>query len=236
MVQGNSRGRPPVEEKVVEKDPDKNVHFKDLDDMRGLIERQNNIIGDQKEEIKILKKKVEENEKVTSEMRSEFGEFRKRWQSTGDLPNAALQQQTSDATVNKIETLVGAYNDIQDRLYEIDKSWKNNLIFYGIPMESNNTDYEDPYTTEEKIRGIIKRKLRISREMHLNRVTRIVHGPEFRGQKPIQVHRVFNLKFKLSLMKNIAMVHNCPDITVLGFHFGHGMVFAVVWASFGLIL
>ena len=169
---------------------DKNVHFKDLDDMKGMIEKQNSIIGEQKEEIKMLKKKVEENEKMTSEMRSEFGEMRKRWQSTGDLPNAALQQQTADATVNKIETLVGAYNDIQDRLYEIDKSWKNNLIFYGIPMETNNSDYEDPFTTEEKIRGIIKRKLRISREMHLNRVTRIVHGPEFRGQKPIQVRRV----------------------------------------------
>ena len=195
-MQGNSRGRPPVEEKVAEKEPDKNVHFKDLDDMRGLIERQNNIIGDQKEEIKMLKKKVEENEKVTSEMRSEFGEFRKRWQSTGDLPNAPLEQ-TADATVNKIETLVGAYNDIQDRLYEIDKSWKNNLIFYGIPMETNNSDYEDPYTTEEKIRGIIKRKLRISREMHLNRVTRIVHGPEFRGQKPIQVNQIFLMVGKL---------------------------------------
>ena len=185
ILQVNSRGRPPVEEKVAT-EPEKNVHFKDLDDMKGLIERQNCIIGEQKEEIKMLKKKVEDNEKVTSEIRSEFGEFRKRWQSTGDLPNAALQQ-TTDATVTKIETLVGAYNDIQDRLYEIDKSWKNNLIFYGIPMETSNSDYEDPLTTEEKIRGVIKRKLRISRDLHLSRVTRIVHGPEFRGQKPIQV-------------------------------------------------
>ena len=195
IVQTNIRGRPPVEERVAV-EPDLHVHFKDLDDMRGMIEKQSNIIGEQKEEIKMLKKKVEDNEKVTSEMRSEFGEFRKRWQSTGDLPNAPLEQ-TADATVNKIETLVGAYNDIQDRLYEIDKSWKNNLIFYGIPMETNNSDYEDPYTTEEKIRGIIKRKLRISREMHLNRVTRIVHGPEFRGQKPIQVNQIFLMVVKL---------------------------------------
>ena len=26
--------------------------------------------------------------------------------------------------LNKLETLANAYNDIQDRLYEIDKSWK----------------------------------------------------------------------------------------------------------------
>jgi hypothetical protein len=35
--------------------------------------------------------------------------------------------------VDQLEHLILAYNDIQDRLYEIDKSWKNNLIFYGIP-------------------------------------------------------------------------------------------------------
>ena len=80
-----------------------------------------------------------------------------------------------------------AYNDIQDRLYEIDKSWKNNLIFYGIPIESNLED-EDPYATEEKVRDLIKRKLRITREIPFNRVSRVFHGPEFRGQKPVQVH------------------------------------------------
>ena len=93
---------------------------------------------------------------------------------------------SDESTLTKIESLVVAYNDIQDRLYEIDKSWKNNLIFYGIPTESNLED-EDPYATEEKVRELIKRKLRITREIPFNRVTRVVHGPEFRGHKPIQV-------------------------------------------------
>ena len=178
------RGRMLVEEK---NEPEKNVHFKDFDDMKTLIEKQNEQLKLQTEEIKLLKKKVDDNEKQTSDIRSEFGELRKRWQSTGDLPSESQQLHQSDAAFNKIESLVGAYNDIQDRLYEIDKSWKNNLIFYGIPMETN-IDFEDPYATEEKIREVIKRKLRITREMHLNRVTRITHGPDFRGQKPIQVH------------------------------------------------
>ena len=179
------RGRPVVEER---QEPDKNVHFKDLDDMKLLIERQNEQIVLQKEEIQMLKKKVEDNDNITSVIKSEFGELKKKWQSTGDLPNSVQQNHNqNDATVTKIENLVGAYNDIQDRLYEIDKSWKNNLIFYGIPMETSG-DYEDPYATEQKIREVVKRKLRITREMHLNRVTRITHGPDFRGQKPIQVH------------------------------------------------
>ena len=37
--------------------------------------------------------------------------------------------------------MIGAYNDIQDRLYEIDKSWRNNLIFYGIPADSQGKYY-----------------------------------------------------------------------------------------------
>ncbi len=40
--------------------------------------------------------------------------------------------------VDQLEHLILAYNDIQDRLYEIDKSWKNNLIFYGIPAGKLN--------------------------------------------------------------------------------------------------
>ena len=96
------------------------------------------------------------------------------------------QNGNDEFTQNKIESLVLAYNDIQDRLYEIDKSWKNNLIFYGIPIDSNMEE-EDPYSTEEKVRELIKRKLRITREIPFNRVCRVFHGPEFRGQKPVQV-------------------------------------------------
>ena len=38
-----------------------------------------------------------------------------------------------------------------------------------------------------KVRELIKRKLRITREIPFNRVSRVFHGPEFRGQKPVQV-------------------------------------------------
>ena len=47
---------------------------------------------------------------------------------------AAQEAAGGQETAAKVEGLVMAYNDIQDRLYEIDKSWKNNLIFYGIPV------------------------------------------------------------------------------------------------------
>ena len=54
-------------------------------------------------------------------------------------------------------------------------------------------DDEDPYATEDKVRELIKRKLRITREIPFNRVSRVFHGPEFRGQKPVQVSLTFLL-------------------------------------------
>ena len=52
---------------------------------------------------------------------------------------AAQEAAGGQETAAKVEGLVMAYNDIQDRLYEIDKSWKNNLIFYGIPNDPNES-------------------------------------------------------------------------------------------------
>ena len=41
-----------------------------------------------------------------------------------------------------------------------------------------------------QVRELIKRKLRITREIPFNRVSRVFHGPEFRGQKPVQVRLI----------------------------------------------
>ena len=38
------------------------------------------------------------------------------------------------------------YDDIQDRIWEIEKSWRNNLLFHGIRYDDPNTE-EDPNRT-----------------------------------------------------------------------------------------
>ena len=68
--------------------------------------------------------------------------FRKNWQNLNGF-------EAKESLSKKVDNLSSAYNDIQDRLYEIDKSWKNNLVVYGIPC-SENMD-EDPLVTEEKV-------------------------------------------------------------------------------------
>ena len=42
----------------------------------------------------------------------------------------------------------------QDKLYELDKSWENNLVFYGI--NSIRDEEERPSLLENKIREILR--------------------------------------------------------------------------------
>ena len=62
-----------------------NVHFATYEDLKNLIEKQNEQINKQSEEIKGLKKKIDENEKFALDFRSELSEVRKKWQSMGDI-------------------------------------------------------------------------------------------------------------------------------------------------------
>ena len=50
------------------------------------------------------------------------------------------------------------YDDMQERLYEVDKSRKNNLVFYGVPQQEVN---EDPDQTERLIKNVITVKLQV---------------------------------------------------------------------------
>ena len=54
-----------------------------------------------------------------------------------------------DDVILRLEALSSAYTDIQDRLYELDKSWKNNLMIYGVPCCDGEED--NPIITEEKV-------------------------------------------------------------------------------------
>ena len=63
-----------------------------------------------------------------------------------------MGSQSSD-TSGKVQELQDALDDITEKLWELDKSWKNNLVFYGIKMDSG-TD-EHPSITEQKVSQII---------------------------------------------------------------------------------
>ena len=64
----------------------------------------------------------------------------------------------------RLDEMDGMYDDMQERLYEVDKSRKNNLVFYGVPQQTSD---EDPDETERLIKSVITVKLQV-RTVHLD--------------------------------------------------------------------
>jgi len=91
--------------------------------------------------------------------------------------------QRGEGVADRVRGIEQEVDEILDRLHELDKSWKNNLVFYGLRTES----YEDPASIEMKIRELIARKMQISREISISRVKRSYNGPQVRGSRPITV-------------------------------------------------
>ena len=87
-----------------------------------------------------------------------ISEIRKNWTSlegkknTGENEPSGQGLSKLDDVILRLEALSSAYTDIQDRLYELDKSWKNNLMIYGVPCCDGEED--NPIITEEKVISI----------------------------------------------------------------------------------
>jgi len=92
----------------------------------------------------------------------------------------------SGDTTSKVKELQESIDDITEKVWELDKSWKNNLVFYGIKQDAGSEEH--PSITEAKVREVILRKLRISRDVPVMRVKRTTNGPEVRGCKPVTVY------------------------------------------------
>ena len=130
--------------------------------LKSVVEKQSELIRQQGEDIDSLRKTLEDNVRVTEDFKAELSEIRKNWQSINSVGNGEEvsssgvvgggEASTTASVKAKLDSLALAYNDIQDRLYEIDKSWKNNVVIYGIPCEDGKQgSEEDPAVTEEKV-------------------------------------------------------------------------------------
>jgi len=84
----------------------------------------------------------------------------------------------------KMESISDVYGDLQEKMHDVDKAIKNNLLFYGLvpeylpEMASNLT---------LKIHNLFKFNLGISRQLSLSKVARLTTGPEIRGCRPVLV-------------------------------------------------
>ena len=84
---------------------------------------------------------------------------------------------------DKIDTSATIIDNIEEKMYDYELSKKNNLIFYGIPAPRN----ESRNSLTQTIQEIIHINLRISREIAIESVNRILKGPEVKGCRPILV-------------------------------------------------
>ncbi|XP_023327225.1 uncharacterized protein LOC111700521 [Eurytemora carolleeae] len=84
----------------------------------------------------------------------------------------------------KMDSISGVYDDLNEKMHDVDKSIKNNLLFYGL-----NPDYtpELPSSLLPRIQDLFRFNLSISRDIPLAKVTRLSTGPEIRGCRPILV-------------------------------------------------
>eukprot|EP00095_Tigriopus_kingsejongensis_P012352 snap_masked-scaffold198_size266703-processed-gene-1.7 protein:Tk12352 transcript:snap_masked-scaffold198_size266703-processed-gene-1.7-mRNA-1 annotation:"hypothetical protein DAPPUDRAFT_215456" len=91
-------------------------------------------------------------------------------------------RKTLEELEERMDELDGMYDDIQDRVFEIDKNRKNNLVFYGV-----KGDELDPDDCELRIKDLLNTYLLVTREIPLTKVQRVWNGPSFRGFKPVLV-------------------------------------------------
>ena len=59
-----------------------------------------------------------------------------------------IGSQSTDTT-SKVKELQDAIDDINEKVWELDKSWKNNLVFYGIKQDAGVDEH--PSITEAKV-------------------------------------------------------------------------------------
>ncbi|XP_071746635.1 uncharacterized protein [Lepeophtheirus salmonis] len=167
----------------------------DMNRIRILLEEHSNLLRDQRAQTETLKKKFESQNIMTLDFQAELSEIRRNWQSLNG--NAANDSRDVQELGSKVDSLSSLLNDIQDRLYELDKSWKNNLVLFGVPC---GDDEEDPMVTLDKVREVLHKKLYISRDIPMSRISRINYGPDCRGHKPIQLCLV-NYRDKEELLR-----------------------------------
>ena len=80
---------------------------------------------------------------VIQELKVELREMRKRLGGLDDLGNKGADTDT------KVRDLEETVEELNEKIWELDKSWKNNLVFYGV-REDAGVD-EHPAITENKV-------------------------------------------------------------------------------------
>ena len=86
---------------------------------------------------------------------------------------------------HKIDAITGVYDDLHEKMHEIDKTRKNNLLMYGIKPDFLP---EIQSQLDHKIHEIFRHNLQMTREIPTTKIARMLTGPEVRGCRPVLIH------------------------------------------------
>ena len=84
---------------------------------------------------------------------------------------------------DKIDTATKMIEEMQEKMYDYENNKKNNLLFYGITIEEEETKEK----LTEKIQNLMKTELKLQRDVGLESVSRVLNGPEVLGCRPVLV-------------------------------------------------
>ena len=100
---------------------------------------------------------------------------------------------------------------MHEKMYDFEQSKRNNLIFYGIQADENETNK----TLANKILNIIKNVIGVKREMFLSEVSRLDTGPAITNTKSRPVVASFsNQMFVIFLLYiHIKIIVIYPDLS-----------------------
>ena len=86
---------------------------------------------------------------------------------------------------HKIDAITGVYDDLHEKMHDIDKTRKNNLLIYGI-----KPDFLPEIQTQlvAKVNEIFKHHMQMSRDVPTTKIARMLTGPEVRGCRPVLIH------------------------------------------------
>ena len=98
----------------------------------------------------------------------------------------------------KVEAITGVYDDLHEKMHEMDKTKRNNLLFYGIKpdflpgIDANSFHMylnlvidltwcptEIQHQLDQKIHEIIRHRLCFSRDVPTTKITRMLTGKDY---------------------------------------------------------
>lgn len=138
------------------------------------------------EQLDILESRVREYEDKFDKLEKNYDATRKEMVSLKEAVRGLMGiDEKVDRLTTKIDAITGVYDDLHEKMHEIDKTRKNNLLFYGIKPDFLP---EIPSQLEQKIHEIFRVQLQITRDIPLNKIARMLTGPEVRGCRPVLVN------------------------------------------------